>query len=329
MNTKENNEFNIRSARWDDVEAVAKIMYAVNESIGDAETSDSVEELEHNWKHPSFNLETDAYIAENAQGEVVGYCEAFNSHENTQIDFEAYVYPKYNETSLPEMLLRRAEERAIQIIPLAKPDARVFIRSAMGMKELGYRALHEKLGYSTIRYFWRMEIKLENAPQVQPLPAGLEVRPFIQAEHAHLVWEVENETFLDHWGSHESKYEEWHQRKLERPEFDSALWLVVWDGDQIAGFSQNRYLNEMGWVGTLGVRRNWRSKGLGLALLTRSFEKFYNRGTFSVGLGVDAANPTGATKLYQKAGMSIANEYVLYDKELRAGKTEHKPQVTD
>ncbi|HCR71100.1 MAG TPA: GNAT family N-acetyltransferase, partial [Anaerolineae bacterium] len=141
-------------------------------------------------------------------------------------------------------------------------------------------------------------------------------------EHARLVWEADNEAFRDHWGSHDLKYEEWHQRKLERPEYDPTLWLIAWDGDQIAGFSQNRYLNEIGWVGTLGVRRPWRKKGLALALLTHSFAEFYNRGIKTVGLGVDAANPTGATRLYEKAGMSVANEYVVYEKELRAGKSE-------
>ena len=70
----------------------------------------------------------------------------------------------------------------------------------------------------------------------------------------------------------------------------------------------------------MGVRRPWRKKGLGLALLTHSFAEFYKRGTNTIGLGVDAANPTGATRLYQKAGMTAANEYVSYEKELRAGK---------
>jgi ribosomal protein S18 acetylase RimI-like enzyme len=100
------------------------------------------------------------------------------------------------------------------------------------------------------------------------------------------------------------------------------LWLIAWEGDQIAGFSQNRYLNKIGWVGTLGVRRPWRKKGMGLALLTHSFAEFYKRGIKTVGLGVDAANPTGATRLYEKAGMSVANSYVVYEKELRAGKGE-------
>ncbi|MDX1378977.1 MAG: hypothetical protein R3307_09025, partial [Anaerolineales bacterium] len=59
---------------------------------------------------------------------------------------------------------------------------------------------------------------------------------------------------------------------------------------------------------------------LGEALLLHTFGEFYNRGQKVVGLGVDAENPNGATRLYQKTGMQIAAEYVFYEKELRAGR---------
>ena len=36
-------------------------------------------------------------------------------------------------------------------------------------------------------------------------------------------------------------------------------------------------------------------------------------------LGVDAENPTGATRLYERAGMQIGQQYATYGKELRAG----------
>jgi hypothetical protein len=38
-----------------------------------------------------------------------------------------------------------------------------------------------------------------------------------------------------------------------------------------------------------------------------------------VALGVDAENPTGATRLYERAGMHIGQQYATYGKELRAG----------
>ncbi|MBL8103053.1 MAG: GNAT family N-acetyltransferase, partial [Anaerolineales bacterium] len=108
--------------------------------------------------------------------------------------------------------------------------------------------------------------------------------------------------------------------RFAQPDFDPSLWVIAWDGNEIAGFSLNRFRMGIGWVSTLGVRRPWRKKGLGLALLQQSFGEFYKRGMKTIGLGVDASNPTGATRLYQGAGMYIASEFITYDKELRAGR---------
>src|ERR671922_216071 len=57
-------------------------------------------------------------------------------------------------------------------------------------------------------------------------------------------------------------------------------------------------------------------RGLGLALLLRSFGQFYERGERRVALSVDIENPTGATRLYERAGMRVEREEVLYEKEL-------------
>ncbi len=77
----------------------------------------------------------------------------------------------------------------------------------------------------------------------------------------------------------------------------------------------------MGWVGSLSVRRPWRRRGLGLALLLHSFHALQERGKARVGLGVDAQNLTGATRLYEKAGMHSdpRRQWSVYEKELRPG----------
>jgi ribosomal protein S18 acetylase RimI-like enzyme len=75
----------------------------------------------------------------------------------------------------------------------------------------------------------------------------------------------------------------------------------------------------MGWVGSLGVLRPWRKRGLGLALLRHSFNEFYRRGKRKVGLGVDAQNLTGALRLYENAGMHVHKAFDQYEKELRPG----------
>jgi ribosomal protein S18 acetylase RimI-like enzyme len=70
----------------------------------------------------------------------------------------------------------------------------------------------------------------------------------------------------------------------------------------------------------LGVRRAWRKRGVGLALLQHSFGEFYKRGTRKVGLGVDAQNLTGALKLYEKAGMHVHTAFDLFEKTVRSGR---------
>ena len=67
------------------------------------------------------------------------------------------------------------------------------------------------------------------------------------------------------------------------------------------------------------MRRPWRHMGLGMALLLHSFREFYRRGTHKVGLSVDSQNLTGATRLYERAGMHVARQYDTYQKELRPG----------
>jgi mycothiol synthase len=71
-----------------------------------------------------------------------------------------------------------------------------------------------------------------------------------------------------------------------------------------------------GWVQVLFTRRPWRRQGVGAALLRDAFGRFWERGERSVGLGVDAANATGAFRLYERAGMAPALGWVMYEKLL-------------
>jgi ribosomal protein S18 acetylase RimI-like enzyme len=164
-----------------------------------------------------------------------------------------------------------------------------------------------------------MEINLQDTPDTVTFPTGIELRPFVKDKHAISVWQADNEAFRDHWGSHDRTYEEWSHGKFNNQNFDPTLWMIAWDGNEVAGFSQNRFRKGIGWIGTIAVRRPWRGKGLGISLMHQTFGEFYKRGTTTVGLGVDSANLTGATGLYQRAGMEVVGEFALYEKELKAG----------
>jgi mycothiol synthase len=312
--------FSLRVAQWADLNAVAQLIYDVCEADGDITVATTPEELANEWKTEGFNVERDTFLVETKDGHIVGYEEFFNAKDHYHLNADGYIHPEFKRLGIGTFLLRAIEARAREDMKLAEPDLRVFIRSTFDNKDEQGHILHKNEGYFPIRYHWRMEIKLKEAPPAVTWPDGVELRPFVKDEHAIAAWEADNEAFRDHWGSHDSAYEDWSHRKFGRPGFDSTLWMIAWDGDQIAGYSQNRFRMGIGWIGTLGVRRPWRKKGLSLALLQHSFGEFYKRGMTIVGLGVDASNPTGATRLYQRAGMYVASEFATYEKELRAGR---------
>lgn len=312
----------LRSAQWADLNAVAQLIYDVCDADGDVTVAVTPEELKLEWQTPGFNIETDGLVVVTNDGRIVGYEEFVNEHQHSKLRTDGYVHPDFKSQGIGTSLLRAIEMRAREEIVFAQPDARVYIHSTMDSHDNDGRAIHENAGYHPIRFYWRMQIDLEAPPPTAVWPDGIELRPFERDKHARAVLEAQNESFRDHWDSHDLSFEQWELRKFGRQDFDPSLWMIAWDSRsaQIAGFSQNRYRMGIGWIGTLGVRRPWRKHGLGEALLLHSFGEFYNRGTKTIGLGVDAHNPTGATRLYQKVGMSAASEFITYEKELRAGR---------
>ena len=287
---------------------------------GDPTVATTAPELANGWKTEGFTLETDAWVVETARGEIVGYEEFYNRHAHAVLQGDGYVDPDHMGRGIGTTLLRALDARARQEMEMAEPDVRVFIRNGMSIGDTVAREMHEAEGYRPIRFSWRMEIKLPEQPPAPQWPDGIVLRPFDLEQHNRQVFEADDEAFRDHWGHTPWTYSLWKQRMNDSEGFDPALWFIAWDGDQVAGFSLCRYRMGIGYVGSLGVRRPWRKRGLGKALLLHSFGEFFRRGMQTVGLGVDASNPTGATRLYQKAGMHIAAEYVIYEKEFHPGR---------
>jgi mycothiol synthase len=172
-------------------------------------------------------------------------------------------------------------------------------------------------GYREVRRFWEMTIELGDEPPREPvLPEGLQVEVFTEdaagAFHAAL-----EESFAEHWEHRPETFERWWERQVAKPDHDPSLWFLVRDGDDIAAVARNDPdRSGGGWIGALGVRSEWRGRGLAKALLLHSFREFHRRGQRRVGLGVDSENATGATQLYESVGMSVDQEQVVWEKVL-------------
>ncbi len=171
-------------------------------------------------------------------------------------------------------------------------------------------------GYAYVRRFYEMAIELEAPPEVTALPEEFTLEGF-RSEDARPFYDTLDAAFQDSWEHHSIGFERWWEEKQSAHDFDPTLWFLVRAGDAVAAVIRNEpERNGGGYVAALGVARPWRGKGLGRALLMRTFAEFYARGVRRVTLGVDAQSPTGATKLYESVGMLTENAAVVYEKAL-------------
>ena len=178
--------------------------------------------------------------------------------------------------------------------------------------------MFEQLGLRLIRHSYRMQIDFETAPEAPAWPEGIEVRTFREGD-GPAVYETHDESFEDSWEHVRFSYEEWKHIFLDRDDFDPGLCFLAHDGDELAGVLLSIPVateRDAGYVQVLGVRRPWRRRGLGLALLRRSFEEFHDRGFARVRLGVDASSLTGANRLYESAGMRVVRQFDFYERLL-------------
>ena len=172
------------------------------------------------------------------------------------------------------------------------------------------------LGYAPVRYYFEMQRPLleDNLPEAV-LPTGLEFRPPLP-EHYRAIWEASEECFRDQQ-DYVAPGEESYQTWVATPGLDPSLWLVAWDGDQVAGAAIN-VIHKGTWGETddLFVRRPWRQQGLGRALIVGCLHVFRARGLTTAGLGVDAENVSGALGLYESVGYRPYQRLVSYRKPM-------------
>lgn len=304
----------VRPPVIDDAPGVADLMAACD--VVDYGSSDaSVEEVRNFWEAPRFDLQRDARIIVAPDGLIVGYEEIYPRSDD-QLEFDGYVHPREKGRGLGTWLLNWAGQRANQRVAELPVAAPVTMQGNTSSVDRAATDLFTAAGFSRVRQFWRMEIELTAPPQPPSWPAGLTLRTMRLDGDERLAHAAIEEAFADHWGHVPRSFEDWSQAVVQTDGFDPTLTFMAFDGDELAGVVVNRY-RDIAWVSQLAVRRAWRNRGLGLALLLQAFNAFYARGDRCVGLGVDAQSLTGATRLYEKAGMRMTRQYDTYEKQLR------------
>jgi len=214
-------------------------------------------------------------------GAIVGYATLQDDGEGT-FEADGYVHRDRFGQGVGATLVGLTERRAAEMLEsVALPH--VVLQNTVLHSDRAARTLLEGRGYRPVRHFLRMQIDMAEPPPPPGWPGGGEVAAFRPDDDLASVHACIHEAFAHEWS---------FRAESEDPRFDASLWAVAWDGGEVCGVALSTAGQfDVGFVNSLAVRRAWRRRGLGLALLRQAFTWFWERGERRVGLGVDTANP--------------------------------------
>lgn len=321
------NGYTARPATFDDIEAIANL---VNEYtlrlIGEPYLP--AKHLRNYLTVPGFDLATSSKLVLSSTGSIVGLALVMDIQAPyVEITSWGFVPEAEQGKGIGSALHGWIEPRARQAIAKAPEGARVFMSQSLFDQEESARALLEQSGYRQTRHIWRMAVTLDEVRAEPIWPQGIEPRNVDLRVDLERPLRAASEAFRDHYGHVDGDFEQRLERRRHEvesdPDYSPDLSFVAMDGDDIAGICfcspQSGTDTSAGYVNSLAVLRPWRKRGLGLALLLHAFEVMSGKGKVCAVLHVDAQSLTGATRLYEKAGMHVdllSHEYQL---ELRAG----------
>jgi mycothiol synthase len=318
--------YQARRGTPDAVPAIAEFLRAV--SIAESgRPAWSVDDLANWWSDESFDVTRDVVVAHDVDGAMVAVEFLMYSEPHVAAHGIGGIDPGHAGRGLGWSLLAWARNHAVNRLSLAPDGAKVVFDSWIFAAHQPSIALMTDFGLEFVRQFLDMEIDLADAQPTPPVwPAGVTVRTFGPGTDDAELSAMLAAAFADHYGNAPVDPEV-DLRRLRRdfrhPDFDPALWWLAEADGRIVGASlclpKNEGDPEVGYVDAFAVLREWRGRGVGLALLLHSFEQFRARGKRGVALGVDASSLTGATRLYERAGMHEVNRVASYATTIRDG----------
>lgn len=169
-------------------------------------------------------------------------------------------------------------------------------------------------GATVVRHFFHMVISLADPTPPPTWPAGAELLAVADVDdELRPVHATISTAFEDHWEQASQDFEAWQARHRSREDFDPTLWALVRIDGEPAAATICSARDSGGFVGAIGVLRDYRGTGLARNLLLEKFAQFRERGMGEASLYVDSTNPTGAVKLYESVGMTVAAQWDCHE----------------
>ena len=312
--------YTLRPARLSDAEAVVQMLNEETEALIGVPLAD-MHWVTNPWTAP----DADQHVYEvmvDPGGAIVAYIQVEFHPPHTEVFGIGAVALTHHGRGLGAAALEAIEDHAGRLAGRAGAGQPVMMRMGALADEPRVSALLRERGYVEVRRFSRMQIDFDSTPEPPAPVAGVDIRQFVHGQEGE-VFRCLVEAFEDHWGDEQETEEGWIHHHMAEDRLFPDLWLLAWQGDQLAGalVARPTAVQEPthGYVGELGVRRAFRGRGIGEALLRESFGRFYDRGCQGALLHVDSDSPTGANRLYERVGMTVTPQFATWEKVLVAG----------
>jgi mycothiol synthase len=281
----------------------------------------STEQVLRHWGNPIVDRERDVAVVEAPGGEVCGWLSLVCGPPHVEVFALGVVAPAWHGRGLGAAILAECERRAARFLGLAPVGARVVIHAGALADEPTVGALLTAAGYREVRRFQLMRIDFPGALPAPSAPAGIRIEQLDPERDVAAAFDAHREAFADHWGEMEETLDEFRHWLIETPRFDRELSLLARDGPDVAGYlfawPEAEEDPSRGYVAALGTRRAYRGRGIAEALLRHVFHTLLDRGKRGCDLHVDSDSLTGATRLYERVGMTAHPRFATWEKELR------------
>jgi mycothiol synthase len=308
-----------RPAGEPDIDAVVDLLCAFDiADFGEPDTSrDMVAEL---FASPFIQATVDTRLISASDGTVVAFGELEAVTPSTSQDSFARVHPDHRGRGLGSALIDWAESRARE--RLHSGERTRFLANTSATDELGAVLMLAK-GFRHVRSFWHMERSLRVEDRSVTAPPGLTLRPFDPGSEWPIFHSLVESSFADHWNFQSITLEQHQQLWASIPSWRPELVVFAEVDDVPVGVAASFMtdLDGVAWIGELGVLREHRGRGIAQALLRRAFADFSSRGLTRARLNVDSQNATGAIQLYERVGMTVRREWMVFEKMLVPDRT--------
>lgn len=305
------NPIDVQSPRAEHAADVARLINDLtNDWLEWARTSE--DELQKFWRSAAQQG-----LVGLVDGAVAGYGRIYATDaERQRLWLEIWVKIGAEELGIEEALLERLYQKAAA--RAASSDAGVLLCCHVESRRTHWRQALLNRGFELSRRPVRMLAEFDEPPMNVNWPQGVHVRTFEPTDERSL-YDLHMRALKDASDFEAPGYEEWRDFTVGAQSFDPHLCFIAEAGSELVGVALTHVSAldaSLGWFDMLGVRADWRHRGIGGALTRHLLREYHRRGFRRVGAGTEVDNPTGAYRVVAAAGFRTVQQFETYAKKL-------------